>query len=70
MFLIGIDGLILYDILRIFLKYFTVYLKLSIYNHNLVMECYDLHPPNPGNLEFRPQEGSFNSPPLYVFDIG
>lgn len=67
LFLISIDGLILY-IVRMSLKYFTGYLRFSICNNqNMVVKCYDLHPPNPGNLACRPQEGSFNSLTLCIW---
>lgn len=59
LFLAGIDRMILYDTVGIFLNYFTVYLRLSRYNNqSLVMKCYDLHPLNAGNLAFMLQESS------------
>lgn len=67
LFLMGCCFMILLESL----KYFTGYMSLSICsNQNVVMKCYDLHPPNPGNLACRPQESLFNSLTFCALDIG
>lgn len=63
LFLVGIEGVIL-RILLDSLCTFTVYLRFSIYsNQSLVMQCYDLHPPDSVSLAFSPQAGSLHSLP-------
>lgn len=53
--LLGTDVIILYDTAKSLSELFHCVFEAPVYSsQNLVMKCYDLHPPYPGSLALRP----------------